>query len=89
LPKTSVVNKGFWETAKYQWSNFAFGYYKAKVNLTYGSQNEKVSSGTSLFVFPWQLLLIELIALALVVAILWLAMKRYNKFIIKRARRRS
>lgn len=88
-PKTSNDAMGFWGSAKYQWNNFAFGYYKANINLIYGSQNEKVNAKTSIFVLPWQLLLIELVILALIVVILWFVIKRYNKFIIKRARRRS
>jgi len=85
--KLPPQDMGFWETAKYQWHNFAFGYYKATVNVSYGSQNEKASAQTSLFVVPWQLLLLELLVLAVIAFILFLIIKRYNTFIIKRARR--
>ncbi len=79
-------NLGFFDSARYQWNNFAFGRYVAHLELNYGTANEKTASSFAVYVFPWQLLLSELIALILVILILRFAIQRYNKYVIKSAR---
>ncbi len=85
-PQTRFVPEGFFENVKYQWSNFAFGRYKANLNLEYGSQEQKATAAFTIFVFPWQLLTVELVIILLLVFILRFAIKRYNTWVIKRAR---
>lgn len=76
----------FFETVSYQWNNFAFGRYSANLEIAYGTKGETVSKSMSLFVLPWQLLLVELLVLALVIFIGRFIIKRYNTWIVKRAR---
>ncbi len=75
----------FFGAAGYEWSHFAFGWYGAHLNLTYGTHNEVAQASYTFFVIPWQLL--TLIILALVV--LYFLLKRYNRYVIESAARRS
>jgi hypothetical protein len=84
--KPQPENLGFFSSVKYQWNNFAFGRYVAHLDLKYGSADETVSSTFAVFVFPWQLLVTELFGLAIIIFILRFAIKRYNAYVIKRAR---
>lgn len=84
--KPQPENLGFFSSVKYQWNNFAFGRYVAHLDLKYGSTDETVSSTFAVFVFPWQLLVTELLGLAIIIFILRFAIKRYNNYVIKRAR---
>lgn len=65
----------FLNTVKYQWRNFAFGYYKADLLLSYGENKQNTSGSTGFWVIPWQLL-ITLIVLAFVIFTAW---KKYSK----------
>ncbi len=84
--KPQPENLGFFSSIKYQWSNFAFGRYVAHLDLKYGSTDEVVKSSFAVFIFPWQLLLTELLALLIIIFILRFVIKRYNNYVIKRAR---
>lgn len=76
---------GFFEEAKYQWNHFAFGYYKAKLDITYG-QNNNTANGTFRFiVFPWQLLLIVLVIVIVGLTVIRFLLRRYNRRIIAKA----
>lgn len=57
-PKAYPIG-GFWEKVKFEWDNFAFGRYKATLNIVYGSNNQEHASSSVVFwVFPWRLLLV-------------------------------
>ncbi|MCX6792639.1 MAG: hypothetical protein NTY12_01305 [Candidatus Falkowbacteria bacterium] len=86
VPELQSNKLGFFEAAKYQWNNFAFGRYRADLDISYGTKSEKVVSSFVVWVFPWQLLLIELVGLIIVLVVLGFIIKRYNKWIIRRAR---
>lgn len=79
-------NLGFVSSVKYQWNNFAFGRYVAHLDLKYGTTDEVVKSSFAVFVFPWQLLVTELLALLILIFILRFVIKRYNSYVIKRSR---
>lgn len=85
-PTINNEKKSFFEEAKYQWNNFALGRYTAELGIAYGSQNQNVVAKYSIFVFPWQLILVELIILIVVIAILYFGIKGYNSWIIKKSR---
>ncbi len=85
VPKFPPENQSFIESVKYQWNNFAFGHYSARLAIDYGNA-DPAKATFSLWVFPWQLLLVELIILLLLFIILRFGLRRYNKWIIKRAR---
>lgn len=89
----TVVNArnpgGFFEEVKYQWNHFAFGYYKANLNITYG-QNNDVAEGTFRFiVFPWQLFVVVLVGTVVGLTVLRFVVKRYNRRIINKAKLNS
>ncbi|MFY9461707.1 MAG: hypothetical protein WAP51_00700 [Candidatus Sungiibacteriota bacterium] len=77
-------NGGFFSAVGNQWSNFALGPYKAKLNLSYGKDNKTAETSFRFFVFPWQLLSI----IAFIFVILgfggWFGLKKYNRWIISK-----
>jgi hypothetical protein len=82
---TNIVAK-FFDDALYEWRNYAFGPYMAKINLLYGTEATRVTKHVFFFVFPWQLL----ICLIVIFIIVWWGgrklIKRYNRHIIQKAR---
>ncbi len=80
-----TVSAPFFDHVKFQKDNFAFGMYKASLDLTFGN-NSKASQAVSYFVLPWQLLSIVLGGLLVVILVLVAFLKQYNRWIIKQAR---
>lgn len=79
--------KSFFESAWFQIKNFHIGVYTAKINMTWGESNTSVNSDSfTFFVIPWQLLTIVLGLLIFIGFFGILALRKYNKFIIKKAR---
>jgi len=85
VPPSSFISSFFGKVA-YQWENFAVGLYFAKLNLVYGTQNYHSSKTAIFFVFPWQLLLCMLVVLIIVFFIGRIILKKYNRYIIEKAR---
>lgn len=80
------TGKGFFGKAGYQLKHFAFGKYSAKLKLVYGTQELKSTNASyTFFVFPWQLIVVVLVGLGIVLPLLWMAIKRYNRYIIGKA----
>ena len=67
-----------------EWHNFAFGYYSATLNATYGESNKLITAKTSFWVFPWMVSLVGLIVLAIAFLILRQLVINYNRSIIRR-----
>ena len=78
--------KGFFEAAGAQWSNFAFGVYNAQLALTFGQDNKTTKASFRFLVIPWQLLSIVIIILAVAGFFGRIGLKRYNRWVIKKAR---
>jgi len=76
----------FWSDVSYQWKNFAVGFYTARLNVTYGGENERARDSVFFFVFPWQLVLVMIIVGGAGGYGGRKLLKRYNKYIIKKAR---
>jgi hypothetical protein len=76
---------GFWDTVKNQWSDFAFGPYKATLNLTYGSDPVTVTKAVDFWVFPWQLLLVATGALLISLLVVGTFIRLYNRWIVGKA----
>lgn len=74
----------FFSNVGYEARNFAFGFYKAKVNLTFGS-SLTANSSTYFFVFPWHLFVVVMASLLVLFFVLRSLLKRYNRWIIKQA----
>lgn len=81
----SFIGKYF-DKVSYQWNNFAFGLYIAKLDLSYGTSENHSSKTAFFFVFPWQLLIIIAIVFCIIFLIGKKLIKGYNKRIIERAR---
>lgn len=76
----------FWSNVTYEWKNFAVGLYSAHLNVAYGADNVHVKKTAWFFVFPWQLVIVMVAVLFIV---LWggrKLIKRYNRYIIEKAR---
>ena len=79
--------QGFLEKLKTEKENFALGRYKADLNLVYGINNDLVQSSVIFWVFPWHLMLVSVIVIIILLAFIILAIKKYNRWIIKKARK--
>lgn len=79
---TATSTSGFFGQAKAQLADFHFGPYKAKLSVVYGATNQTAESELWLFILPWQLL--SVVLLALLVALFLL--KRYNAWIISKSK---
>ena len=75
---------GFFEEAKYQWSHFAFGYYTANLDITFGANNNTADGKFRFFVFPWQLLIIIFVVIIVAFMVIRFIFRRYNRYIISK-----
>lgn len=77
---------GYFNAVKNEWKNFAFGPYKARLSMIYGSQKQVLTTDTKTFwVFPWHLLLTILVLIIIAVILI----KIYNKTIIKHSQKKK
>ena len=80
----AYASRGFFDQVAYEWKNFAFGYFTANLDLTYGaSNNQKAHSEVKFAVIPWQLLIVILLALVIIYFGFRMLIRKYNKWIIK------
>ena len=84
VPESSVGR--FWDNVVYEWKNFAFGLYTANLNVEYGTKGENTKDITFFFVFPWELSIVMLIVLLVLYFGGRTLIRRYNKYIISKAR---
>jgi len=77
--------QGFIEKLKAEKENFALGRYEAALNLEYGEQGKNVQKNIIFWVFPWHLMLVSAIAIIILMVLVVLAIKKYNRWIIKKA----
>lgn len=64
-----------------------FGLYNAELSVTYGSDKQTVSSSISFWVIPYTLIGIIIVGLVLAFFGLRYLIKRYNKYILKQAKK--
>ncbi|MBI3888449.1 hypothetical protein HY311_01505 [Candidatus Nomurabacteria bacterium] len=81
IPQNGEDTAGFFTIAWKQLQNFRFGWYTAVLNLTWGNTNQTGSASYNFFIIPWQLLILIVVALLLI----FMSVKRYNKFIVSSA----
>lgn len=82
----TTSGRSFFKQIAYQWHNFALGYFTAKLDLAFGTNDaQKADAKVGFFVVPWQLLIIIMIFLVLVFYILRMSIRKYNQWIIKQA----
>ena len=86
MPSVEIVDRSFFEQVSYEWNNFAFGYFTANLDLSYGANNAQKSHGEVKFaVFPWQLLIVIIVIILIIILVLKMLVKRYNHCIIGQA----
>lgn len=78
------ADAGFFTMVGREWNNFAFGKYTAHLDLQYGSA-KKAESSYTFFVLPWHLMIVVIVLLAFVFFGLAFALKRYNRWIVRKA----
>ncbi len=83
--KIDDEKEGFFGMVVKQWRDFTFGRYTAKLNLKYGVENKEINESYSFFVIPWQLLSIILVILIILGFLAVIDIKKYNRWIIKKA----
>jgi hypothetical protein len=76
----------FWDNAVYEWKNFALGFYTANLKVVHGVNETRTSDFTFFFVFPWELVILLLIAFIIIYFIGKKLIIRYNRYIIEKAR---
>jgi hypothetical protein len=84
LPESA--HQGFWSQVGRELQHFHFGRYTANIVLSYGATNQTVSQTLVLWLIPWQLLSLILILAVAAYFIFGTGLKRYNRWIIKRAK---
>ncbi len=83
---TGNVWSNFWKEYSNEWNNFAFGRYKAQLNLTFGAANDQLATAeTSFWVFPWRVIIISALILLVAIFLLIFLIKRYNAWLVKKA----
>jgi hypothetical protein len=66
-------------------NRWLFGKYKAELKLTYGANNQTLTQNLTFWVIPWRLILVIIVVLIGVIIALYYTIKRYNRYVIKRA----
>ena len=74
----------FWAETLAEAKNFAFGRYTAKLEFSNLPGSEFIPP-VSWWVLPWRFLLVSIVALILAILLVGSGLKRYNRWIIKRA----
>jgi hypothetical protein len=78
------INK-FIEEIKYDFKNFAFGKYAARLDIVYGNGNGNLLTREITFwVFPWRAILASSLFIIIMIIIARTLIKKYNKWIIKK-----
>jgi hypothetical protein len=80
-----LKNKNFFGIALYQFQHFALGLYTAKLDISYGTSGTADAS-KMFFVFPWQLIVLLIPALLILFFIFSTLLKKYNQWVIRKAR---
>ncbi|MEK7631267.1 MAG: hypothetical protein AAB445_00165 [Patescibacteria group bacterium] len=76
----------FWEEYSNERANFGFGKYTATLALTAGQSGGVATTATTTFmVFPWHVLLAWGLGFVILLVLLIILIKRYNKWVISKA----
>lgn len=71
----------FFRMAKWQFSDFHFGLYRAQMSVVWGSENKIEEASTWFLIIPWQFLTI----FSIFIIIFFFLLKRYNSWIVSRS----
>lgn len=75
----------FWTEFANEKNNFALGRYKANISITAGTLVQD-DAELIFWVWPWRIMFVSLLVLALIILLLILMIKRYNKWIVAKAK---
>jgi len=81
--KKADLSEGTSELVK-EWRNFGFGTYRATMVLNYGSKNQTVTKALEFSVWPWRVMLISVLCLALLVLVIAVLLRNYNRMVIRK-----
>ncbi len=81
--------QGFFSKARYEWQNFAIGYYTAKIELSFGISEQTSKEKVSFFIFPWHFLVVFFVGLYLIFILFRFLLRKYNTQIIRKAKLRN
>ncbi|MFA5134212.1 MAG: hypothetical protein WC505_00280 [Patescibacteria group bacterium] len=77
----------FWKEYVNEKNNFAIGRYTAAISIEAGTDNGVTDAASvSFWIFPWRVVLVWAVAAALAVILLIYFLRRYNAWIVKKAR---
>lgn len=82
------TGQGFFAAAMRQLRDFHFGWYTARMDLSWGETNQTAAAAYHFLVIPWQLLSLLLIVLLALWFVGKTGLKRYNRFIVAQAMRK-
>ena len=85
---TGNVWNRFWTEFSNEKNNFAIGRYKATISLDAGNLVQDTATIT-FWIMPWRVISVALIILAFVIVLLIFLIKKYNQWIINKARKRK
>jgi hypothetical protein len=85
MPK--IEGKGFFAELKREIAGFAFGYYKAQLNLEYGKERKVIQKDFGFWVLPIRVLSLSTLVLAVIILILTKGISAYNRWIINKAKK--
>lgn len=77
--------KGFFEKARYEWQNFAIGFYTAKIELSFGLSEQTSEEKVSFWILPWHFLIVFFIGVWIAFVTLRFLLRKYNARIIRKA----
>ena len=77
--------QGFFERLKAEKDNFALGRYEGNLVLEYGTGGKTAQASLIFWVFPWHLILVCVLGAALLIYLIIVGIKRYNRWIIRKA----
>jgi len=80
------AEQGFFAELKRERANFALGRYTAELNLEFGVTGEKAQANFSFWVLPWRVMTLTFLIGIIVIFFLIIGIKRYNRWIIARAK---
>lgn len=86
--RPEIEGKGFFAELKREKAGFAFGYYKANLNIEYGKERKTAQASFGFWVLPWRILLIGILILAVIILIATKGIRRYNEWVIAKAKER-
>lgn len=65
-----------------------FGYYTAEITMSYGSNDQKLTTSLSFFVIPWKLILLVVGGLVGLFFLIRFLLRRYTDYVLSRSPRR-